>query len=138
MAGHQHKSIISQDTETSFLVFHQNIRGLLNKAEELISSLSPDFLQVPCLTEQHLRYFEIDFVYMDQYKLGAKFCRESHKSGGVSNFVHDTLQCMNINLDEFCKEQDIEACAVKINLLAVTICIICIYRSPMGNLLHFT
>ena len=46
---------------------------------------------------------------MDQYKLGAKFCRESHKSGGVSIFVHDALQCTNINLDEFCKEQDIEA-----------------------------
>jgi len=73
---------------------------------------------------------------MDQYTLGAKFCTESHKSGGVSVFVHHTLQCTNINLDEFCKEQDIEACAVKINLLSVTICIICIYRSPMGNFLH--
>ena len=71
MAGHQHKSIISQDIETSFSVFHQNIRGLLNKSEELISSLSPDFPQVLCLTEHHLKYFEIDFLYMNQYKLGA-------------------------------------------------------------------
>ena len=39
---------------------------------------------------------------MDQYKLGAKFC-----NGGVSIFVHDALHCTNINLDEFCKEQDI-------------------------------
>ena len=74
---------------------------------------------------------------MDQYKLGAKFCRESHKNGGVSIFVHDTLPCTNINLDEFCKEQDMEACAVMINLLSLTICIISIYRSPMGNFLHF-
>jgi hypothetical protein len=74
---------------------------------------------------------------MDKYTLGAKFCMESHKSGGVSIFVHDTLQCMNINLDEFCKEQDIEASAVKINLLSLTICIISIYRSPMGKFLHF-
>ena len=44
---------------------------------------------------------------MDQYKLGAKFCRESLKNDGVSIFVHDALQCTNINLDEFCKEQDI-------------------------------
>jgi exonuclease III len=117
-------------------VFHQNIRGLLNKTEELISSLSPDFPQVLCLTEHHLKHFEIDFVCVDQYKLGAKFCRESFKSGGVSTFVHDTLQFTNINLDEFCKEQDIEACAVKINLLSLTICIISIYRSPMGNFLH--
>jgi len=41
---------------------------------------------------------------MDQYKLGTKFCRESIKNGGISIFVHDTRQCTNINLDEFCKE----------------------------------
>jgi len=107
-----------------------------NKSEELISSLSPDFSQVPCLSEHHLKHFEIDFIYMDQYKIGAKFCRETLKNGGVGIFVHDTLQCTNINLGEFCKEQDIEACAVKINLLSITICIICIYRSPTGKFLH--
>jgi hypothetical protein len=69
--------------------------------------LFPDFPQVCYLTEHHLKHFEIDFRYTGQYKLGAKFCRESHKSGKVSIFVHDTLQCMNIHLDEFCKEQDI-------------------------------
>ena len=42
---------------------------------------------------------------MEQYKLGTKFCRESHKSDGVSIFVHDTLQCMNINLDEFVRHK---------------------------------
>jgi hypothetical protein len=119
------------------MVFQQNIKGLLKKSEELISSLSPDFPQVLCLTVHHLKHFEIDFIYMDQYKLGAKFCRESRKSGGVGIFVHDILQCTNINLDEFCEEQDIEACAVKINLLSLTICIISIYRSPMGNFLYF-
>ena len=51
MAGHQHESINVQDTETSFMVFDQNIRGLLNKSEELVSSLSPDFPQLLCLTE---------------------------------------------------------------------------------------
>ena len=73
---------------------------------------------------------------MDQYKLGAKLCRESLKNGGVSIFVHDTLQCTNINLDEFCKEQDNEACAVRINLSSLTICIISIYRLPTENVLH--
>ena len=137
MAVHQHESIDVQDTETSFIVLHQNIMGLLNKSEELICSLSPDFPQVLCLTEHHLIHFDIVFIYMDQYKLSAKFCGESHKCGGVSTFVHDTLQCTNINLDEFCKEQSIEACAVKINLSSLTICILSIYRSPTGNFLCF-
>jgi hypothetical protein len=51
--------------------------------------------------------------------------------------VHDTLQCTNINLDKFCKEQDIEACAVRINLSSLTICIISIYRSPTENFLRY-
>jgi hypothetical protein len=126
MAVRQHESINVQNTETIFIVFHQNIMGLLNKFEELICSLSPDFPQVLCLTEHHLKHFEIDFMYMDQYKLGTKFYMESHKCGGVSTFVHDTLQCTNINLDEFCKEQDTEACAVRIILSYLTICIISI------------
>jgi exonuclease III len=44
---------------------------------------------------------------------------------------------MTINLDEFCKEQVIKACAVKINLLFLTICIISIYGSLTGNFLQF-
>jgi hypothetical protein len=69
--------------------------------------------------------------------VGAKFCRESLKNDGVSIFVHDTLQCTNINLDEFCKEQDIEACAVRISLSSLTICFISVDRSSTGNCLHF-
>jgi len=110
----------------SFTVFHQNVRGLLNKSEELISFLSPDFPQVLCLTEHHLKRTETDFIYMYQYKFGTKFCRESLKNGGVSIFVHDILQFTNINLDEFCMEQDAEACAVRIILSHLTICIISI------------
>ena len=100
--------------------------------------MSQDFTQVLSLKEHHLKRNEIDFIYIyvDQYKLGAKLWRESHKNGGVGIFVHDPLQCTNINLDEFRKEQYIEACAVRINLSSLTICIISIYRSPMGNFLH--
>jgi len=64
MAGHQHESINVHDIENSFTVFHQNIRGLLNKSEELITSLSPGFPQVLCLNEHHLKHFEIDFIYI--------------------------------------------------------------------------
>jgi hypothetical protein len=34
LAGHQDKSINVEDTKTSFMVLHQNIRGLLNKSEK--------------------------------------------------------------------------------------------------------
>jgi len=63
----------------SFMVYHQNVSGLLKKSEELISFLSPDFPQVLCLSEHLLKPTEIDFIYTDQYKLGDKLCRESLK-----------------------------------------------------------
>jgi len=110
---------------------------MLNKTEELISFLYPDFPQVLCLTEHHLKPSEIDFMYMDQCKLGTKFCKKYFKNGQVSTFVHNTLQCININLDEFCNEQDNQACAVRIKISSLTICIISIYRPPTGNFLHF-
>jgi hypothetical protein len=66
------------------MVYHQNIRDLLNKSEELISFLSPDIPQVLCLTEHHLRDTELDFMYTWIEKSGAKFCVESFKSGEIS------------------------------------------------------
>jgi len=46
------------------MVFHQNVRGLLDKSEVLISFLSPDFPQLLRLTEHHLKRTEIDFIYI--------------------------------------------------------------------------
>jgi hypothetical protein len=51
--------------------------------------------------------------------------------------VHETVQYTNINLEHFCKEKDLESCAVKLHLLYYEICIISIYRSPSGNLQYF-
>ena len=65
----------NSDKTMSFTVFDQNVRGLLNKSEDLISFLSPDFPQVLCLFEHHLKHTEIDIIYMDQYKLGGKHCK---------------------------------------------------------------
>jgi hypothetical protein len=36
-----------------------------------------------------------------------------------------------------CKEQDIEACAVKLELTALNIYVVTVYRAPCGNLTHF-
>ena len=33
MAGHKHEPITAQNTENSYTVFHQNIKGLVNKPE---------------------------------------------------------------------------------------------------------
>ena len=58
-----------------FKVFYQNIRGLGKKTGELLSHLHPDFPHVLCLTEHHLKYSQLEKVYIEGYKLGAHFCR---------------------------------------------------------------
>jgi exonuclease III len=118
------------------MMYHQNIRGLLNKSAELISYLSPNFPQVLCLTEHHFKDSEIDFTYTDQYKLGTKFCRKYFKNGRVCICMHDTLQCTNTILDEFCNEQNIAAQGVRGKCLTLTIYSTSICRSLTGNFLH--
>jgi exonuclease III len=121
----------------SLSVYHQNIRSLSGKTNELISSLYPDLPHLLCLTEHHLNYSDIDHTYIDHYNLGAKFCRQTLKKGGVCIFVHKKLKFSSINLNRFCKEQDLEVCAVKLQTSPAIICILSIYRAPTGNFLYF-
>ena len=90
-----------------------------------------------CLTEHHIKAQEIENLSIDHYILGAKSCRQSLKHGGRGIFVHESLAFTNVDLQEFCMEQDIKKCAVKINFLNAMIYLIYIYRSPTGHFERF-
>jgi hypothetical protein len=64
--------------------------------------------------EHHMNSLDFDFVTIDQYNLGAVYCRNSLGTGGVCIFVQNSLNYSNINLDSFCIDQIIEICAVKL------------------------
>jgi hypothetical protein len=100
-------------------------------------SVSSNFPYILCLTAHHLRSDELDSIGLNQYNLGAEFCRKVYKNGGVSIFIHESIHFVNNNLIEYCKEKDLEACAVKLHLQSCIICITTIYRSPPGNFLYF-
>ena len=135
---------LENDTNTSkltngknlFKIFHQNTRGLKSKVDELSNSLLPDYPNILCLTEHHLNNFEIDNLPIDRFKLGSKFCRHEYKNGGWGggcNFVHEDLEFSSISLDKYCKEKDIEVCAVRLKITPIQLVILAIYRSPSGN-----
>jgi exonuclease III len=105
--------------------------------EELLNSLTPDYPHVMCLTEHHLKDYEINNLPVDHYTLGAKFCRLKFKNGGVCIFVHEDFEFSTISLDKYCKEKDIEVCAVKLNTHSTKLIILAIYRSPSGNFNNF-
>jgi hypothetical protein len=54
---------------------------------------------------------------MKQYVLGAIFCRQSLKNGGVCVFMYETITYAIISVQEHRKEQDIEICSVTVNML---------------------
>jgi exonuclease III len=89
--------------------------------------------QILCFTEHHLKEEEINITRINCYNFGAFYCRKTRKLGGVGIFMHNTLPCTPINLTEYCNEQDLEACALKLKVLNKVFCILCIYRSPTGN-----
>jgi hypothetical protein len=103
-------------TNKYFTVFHQNISGLRDKTSELLGSILTKLPHVVCLTEHHLREQETENLSITHYTLGAKFCRQKLKHGGTGIFVHESLTFTNIDLQNFCTEQDIEICAIKIDL----------------------
>ena len=86
---------------TPLLIYHQNIRGLRNKIDELFMLWSSNFPHLLCFTEHHLCNDEINCIYINPYNLGAKYCRVNRKYGGVSIFVHETLSFTTTDLSEF-------------------------------------
>jgi hypothetical protein len=88
----------------SLNIYHQNIRGLQGKTNELISSLYPELQHLLCLTEHHLVNLELDHTHIQHYNLGAEYCTQTFRQGGVCIFVHKKLTFSSVNLNELCKE----------------------------------
>ena len=80
----------------------------------------------------------VDRVHIESCKLGAKYCRKTLEKGGVSIFVHKTLKFANISLDDYCKDQDMETCALKLESTFSNICILSLYRAPSGTFDQFS
>ena len=95
-AGHCHKVNQLNRGTIYFKIFHQNIRGLGKKAKELLSHLHPDFPHVLCKTEHHLKYLQLEKVHIENYDLGAHYCRQLHEKDGVAIFVHNSLSLPQI------------------------------------------
>jgi hypothetical protein len=118
-------------------ICYQNIRSIGSKTYELLSHLYPDLLHVLCLAEHYLNKMGMNHVYVENYNIGAQFCRAVHGKGGLVIYVHNSLKLSNIDLSKHCKEKDIEICAVNLNLSSSTVCIVTICRFPSGNFNYF-
>jgi hypothetical protein len=48
-------------------------------------------------------------------------------------YVHKSLKIESVGIESYCKEKDLEACAIKLNINSTHICIITTYSAPSGN-----
>jgi hypothetical protein len=51
--------------------------------------------------------------------------------------MHEDFEFSTISLSKYCKEKNTEVCAVKLNITAIKLIILAIYRSPSGNVNKF-
>ena len=87
---------INNTRTVNLRIFHQNIRGLRNKIKELTIHLSSHVPHILCFTEHHLKESEINNTCINYYNLGASYCINSCKLGGVGIFVHNTLSYTSV------------------------------------------
>jgi hypothetical protein len=136
--GHSSNHSVPSLKDKDFVIYHQNLRGLNTcKLDEL--SISPVFesSHIVCLTKHHLWDTAMDAILMTGFRLGASFCRNTFKNGGVCIFVRETIYFTSMSVEKYCIEKDIEACAVMLRLPAHEIRVIAIYRAPSGNFQYF-
>jgi exonuclease III len=119
------------------ILFHRNICGLQKKADELISSVRPNLPYILPLSEHHLKQFELDKISLDGYKLATSYCRKARENGGVCIFVDKNLNFLKVNQSRYCRDQDIEVCALKLEPTVLNICVLAVYRAPCGNFISF-
>jgi exonuclease III len=116
-------------------IFNQNIRGLRFKCNELCH-LQNELTHILCFTEHHLDKDKLAILNTDNYEMGAHYSRNNCRKGGACMFAHNSLKFSAINLDSYCTDKDIEACAICLNSIWKRICVLTVYRSPHGNCIN--
>jgi len=86
--------------------------------------LHPDFPRVLSLTEYRLKYLQLNNVHIENYNLGAIYCRQLCEKGDVAIVVHNSLCFSNIDIVKHCEEKDIEIYALKRTFGILNICVL--------------
>jgi hypothetical protein len=55
----------------------------------------------------------------------------------ICMFIQKHFPYSVINVEKFCKDKELEACALKLDFLSTEMCIITVYRSPNDNFQYF-
>ena len=119
-------------------VLHQNICSIRHKITELEVLLSTELrhIDVIYLTEHWQNDQAISSMNICNFKLASAFCRRSSNHGGAGIYVTEGLHTREIKLfTKLCEEKNFEMSLIELPKHKLTI--VCIYRSPDGQLEKF-
>ena len=71
------------------IIFHQSIRGVSNKSDEIVNTIVTNPPHVLCFTEHHSKTYQLDNILLQNYKLGANFVgKYTEMVGSVNIFTN--------------------------------------------------
>ena len=128
-----------QNSQTDLHVFHQNIRGLKCKMDELICMLDGCDLipHIICLLEHYLVDHILLIIKPYNYYLTYRFSCHSYSGGGVCMYINSYLESNMIDLSQYFIEKVTEVCAAEIKIGNHPILLLCMYRFRSGNFGEF-
>ena len=121
-------------------IFHLNTNSLrksnkINELEALIQEL--DWPGMVCISEHWLANDEIKYYCIQNYQLLNSYSRITFRSGGTAIFVRNGFEANPISTKIRAIEKDFEYTCVEIRLGVIRYVVVCIYRSPSGELSRF-
>jgi hypothetical protein len=112
------KSLFNEcnSSKNSFIVYHQNIRGLCCKTDDLKCSIVSNSINphVICFTEHFMSDQKLLCNNFQNYFLGTKYARSNYQGGGVRIYIRADVDFATIDLSKYCYEKNIEICSLKI------------------------
>jgi len=125
------------DSLNSLNIFHQNIRGLGNKSDELMNSFVVDSINshILCLNEHHMEEQDLLNLTLMSYYLGSSYCHWNLQKGGVCIFVREYRSFNKVGISLHFTNQTLE-CATELETKSSNL-IWALYRVPFSNFNQF-
>jgi hypothetical protein len=127
------------DSSNSLLIFHQNVRGLRRKSDELNSfDMANINSNILCFSERHMEEQDLLHLTLPGDILGSSFrCHKTYRRE-VCAFLFEKIYISTklISVNN-CKEKDLEICATQLEIKTPKLVIFSLYRAPTRGFNQF-
>lgn len=118
-----------------FCVIHQNIQSIGTSLLGLESFAREHKADLIAVTEHWKSVEQLQNYQIDGYRLCSSYCREINKHGGSAIYARHNLICdPNKYFESHSIPKVFECSCVQIKTCNTRVMILCIYRSPSGDI----